>query len=58
VALRLRLHSQFHRSPGDYHIDRLRLLHEFEACVAYKINGKVVEDFPASVRQLDRPSLF
>jgi adenylosuccinate synthase len=34
------------------HIDVYDSLPEFEACVAYKINGKVVEDFPASVRQL------
>ncbi len=34
------------------HIDVYDSLPEFEACVAYKINGKVVEDFPASVSQL------
>ncbi|HTX72057.1 MAG TPA: adenylosuccinate synthase [Rectinemataceae bacterium] len=41
-------------------IDRLVLTHldvydelpEFEACVAYRINGRLVEDFPASVRDL------
>lgn len=35
------------------HIDVYDALPEFEACVAYKIDGKVVEDFPASIRNLD-----
>lgn len=42
-------------------IDRLALTHldvydeldEFEACVAYRINGKIVEDFPSSIRDLE-----
>jgi len=42
-------------------IDRLVLTHldvydelpEFEACVAYRVRGKLVEDFPASVRDLE-----
>ena len=42
-------------------IDRLVLTHldvydelaEFEACVAYRIRGKLVEDFPSSVRDLE-----
>jgi adenylosuccinate synthase len=42
-------------------IDRLVLTHldvydelpEFEACVAYRIRGRLVEDFPASVRDLE-----
>ncbi|HUW39563.1 MAG TPA: adenylosuccinate synthase [Rectinemataceae bacterium] len=41
-------------------IDRLVLTHldvydelaEFEACVAYRVRGKLVEDFPASMRDL------
>lgn len=41
-------------------IDRLVLTHldvydelaEFEACVAYRVRGEIVEDFPASVRDL------
>ena len=35
------------------HIDVYDALPEFEACVAYKINGKIIEDFPASIRDLD-----
>jgi len=35
------------------HLDVYDTLDEFEACVAYKIRGKVVEDFPASVRDLN-----
>jgi adenylosuccinate synthase len=42
-------------------IDRLVLTHldvydelaEFDACVAYRVRGKIVEDFPASVRDLE-----
>jgi len=36
------------------HIDVYDALPEFEACVAYRIDGKIVEDFPASVRDLER----
>jgi len=41
------------------HIDVYDGLDEFEACVGYRIDGKVVEDFPASVRVLNnaRPIL-
>ena len=35
------------------HIDVYDALPEFEACVAYKIRGKLVEDFPASIRDLE-----
>ncbi|HWR11465.1 MAG TPA: adenylosuccinate synthase [Rectinemataceae bacterium] len=35
------------------HLDVYDNLPEFEACVAYKINGKVVEDFPASIKDLE-----
>ena len=35
------------------HIDVYDALSEFEACVAYKIRGKVVEDFPASIADLE-----
>jgi adenylosuccinate synthase len=42
-------------------IDRLVLTHldvydelpEFEACVAYRVRGRLVEDFPASIRDLE-----
>ncbi len=34
------------------HIDVYDGLDEFEACVGYKIGDKVIEDFPASVRDL------
>ena len=34
------------------HLDVYDNLDEFEACVAYKINGKLVEDFPASIADL------
>jgi adenylosuccinate synthase len=34
------------------HIDVYDGLEEFEACVGYKIGDKVIEDFPASVRDL------
>lgn len=36
------------------HIDVYDALPEFEACVAYKIDGQVVEDFPASVADLSK----
>lgn len=36
------------------HLDVYDALPEFEACVAYRIDGKVVEDFPASIRDLER----
>ncbi|HEY9054185.1 MAG TPA: adenylosuccinate synthetase [Rectinemataceae bacterium] len=36
------------------HIDVYDALPEFEACVAYKIGGRIVEDFPASIGDLDR----
>jgi adenylosuccinate synthase len=35
------------------HIDVYDALPEFEACVAYKIRGKLVEDFPASIKDLE-----
>jgi len=34
------------------HLDVYDELPEFEACVAYRVRGKLVEDFPASVRDL------
>jgi adenylosuccinate synthase len=41
------------------HLDVYDELPEFEACVAYRVRGKMVEDFPASVRDLSeaRPIL-
>ncbi len=36
------------------HIDVYDALPEFEACVAYKVDGRIVEDFPASVGDLDK----
>lgn len=36
------------------HIDVYDALPEFEACVAYRIRGKVVEDFPASIADLEQ----
>ncbi len=36
------------------HIDVYDGLEEFEACVAYRVNGRVVDDFPASVRDLEQ----
>jgi adenylosuccinate synthase len=35
------------------HLDVYDELEEFEACVAYRIRGKLVEDFPASIRDLE-----
>jgi adenylosuccinate synthase len=35
------------------HLDVYDTLPEFEACVAYKIRGKLVEDFPASIADLE-----
>jgi adenylosuccinate synthase len=35
------------------HLDVYDELDEFEACVAYRVRGKLTEDFPASVRDLD-----
>jgi adenylosuccinate synthase len=35
------------------HLDVYDELDEFEACVAYRIRGKLVEDFPASIRDLE-----
>ncbi|PKL26395.1 MAG: adenylosuccinate synthase [Spirochaetae bacterium HGW-Spirochaetae-3] len=34
------------------HLDVYDTLESFEACVAYKVRGKIVEHFPASVRDL------
>ncbi len=34
------------------HLDVYDELDEFEACIAYRVRGKIVEDFPASVRDL------
>ena len=34
------------------HLDVYDTLDTFEACVAYKVRGKIVEHFPASVRDL------
>jgi adenylosuccinate synthase len=34
------------------HLDVYDELPEFEACIGYRIRGKVVEDFPASIRDL------
>lgn len=36
------------------HIDVYDGLDEFEACIGYRIGGRVVEDFPASIRDLER----
>ena len=35
------------------HLDVYDTLPEFEACVAYKIDGKLVDDFPASIKNLE-----
>jgi len=35
------------------HLDVYDTLDSFEACVAYKVRGKIVEHFPASVRDLE-----
>ena len=35
------------------HLDVYDELPEFEACIGYKIRGKVVEDFPSSIRDLE-----
>jgi adenylosuccinate synthase len=35
------------------HLDVYDELDEFEACVAYRIRGKLVEDFPASIADLE-----
>ena len=35
------------------HLDVYDKLDEFEACVAYRIDGKLVEDFPATIRDLE-----
>jgi adenylosuccinate synthase len=35
------------------HLDVYDELDEFEACVAYRINGRIVEDFPTSVADLE-----
>ena len=35
------------------HLDVYDALEEFEACVAYRVRGRLVEDFPASVRDLE-----
>jgi adenylosuccinate synthase len=35
------------------HLDVYDELDEFEACVAYRIRGKLVEDFPASIAELE-----
>ncbi len=35
------------------HLDVYDELDEFEACVAYRIRGRLVEDFPSSVRDLE-----
>jgi adenylosuccinate synthase len=34
------------------HLDVYDELEEFEACVAYRVRGRLVEDFPASIRDL------
>lgn len=36
------------------HIDIYDGLDEFEACIAYRIDGKIVEDFPASVADFEK----
>jgi len=35
------------------HLDVYDTLESFEACVAYKVRGRIVEHFPASVRDLE-----
>jgi adenylosuccinate synthase len=35
------------------HLDVYDELEEFDACVAYRVRGKIVEDFPASIRDLE-----
>ncbi|MCX7026371.1 MAG: adenylosuccinate synthase [Spirochaetes bacterium] len=35
------------------HIDVYDALPEFDACVAYKINKRLIEDFPASIKDLE-----
>jgi len=36
------------------HLDVYDDLEEFEACIGYRIDGRMIEDFPASVRELER----
>lgn len=36
------------------HLDVYDDLDEFEACVAYRVDGRITEDFPASIRELER----
>ncbi|MEN6499475.1 MAG: adenylosuccinate synthetase [Rectinema sp.] len=36
------------------HLDVYDDLEEFEACIGYRIDGRMIEDFPASVRDLER----
>ncbi len=36
------------------HLDVYDALEEFEACIGYRIDGRMTEDFPASVRDLAR----
>ncbi len=59
VALRYARHANSIDSLVLTHLDVYDTLDEFEACVAYKIRGRVVEDFPTSVRDLNdaRPVL-
>ncbi len=38
------------------HLDVYDDLEEFEACIGYRIDGQMREDFPASVRNLERAS--
>ena len=59
VALRYARHANSIDSLVLTHLDVYDTLDEFEACVAYRIRGRVVEDFPTSVRDLNdaRPVL-
>ncbi len=36
------------------HLDVYDTLEDFQACVAYKIDGKIVDDFPSSARDLEK----
>ncbi|HSV57191.1 MAG TPA: adenylosuccinate synthetase, partial [Magnetospirillaceae bacterium] len=52
VALRYARYANSIDSLVLTHLDVYDTLDEFEACVAYRIRGEVVEDFPSSVQDL------
>jgi len=52
VALRYACRSNSIDSLALTHLDVYDIFADIEACVAYTINGRVVEDFPASIEDL------